>query len=151
MILESELNAGEMVMYRRIQSAATAGDKNAAAWLRGEGYIHITEAPHEAVFTRFTNQDGRHSPRARQWVKEVLSRAEYRCEQCESSGELQAHHIQHWIRCPELRFELSNGLALCVKCHQAAHPGMPILSSSRLRNEKDGRSPKERKSNKSNA
>lgn len=37
------------------------------------------------------------------------------------------HHIEEISECPELAFTPSNLTPLCPECHQAVHPGIPIL------------------------
>jgi len=55
-----------------------------------------------------------------EWRKAVLRRDNYTCQICGiRGGKLQADHIFAWSTHPELRFELSNGRALCVPCHKA--------------------------------
>lgn len=57
------------------------------------------------------------------WSKEVKKRDSFTCRSClkqHSSGKgLHAHHIKSWELYPELRFEVSNGKALCADCHKA--------------------------------
>ena len=55
------------------------------------------------------------------WAKKILSRDGYCCVSCGSFGPLEAHHIKPWVNFPDLRFELSNGIALCQKCHRKVH------------------------------
>lgn len=72
--------------------------------------------------------DSRH----RRWREKVLRRAGYLCEECKRYGRVDkrglpveattAHHIKHADEYPELRFDLSNGRALCAACHSKAHP-----------------------------
>lgn len=60
----------------------------------------------------------RYSTEADNWRKAVFERDGYRCRKCgEKGGYLEAHHIKPFAYFPELRFELSNGLTLCEKCH----------------------------------
>jgi Restriction endonuclease len=52
------------------------------------------------------------------WRKAVLERDNYTCQNCFSKVNLQAHHIKQWRYNPHLRYEVSNGLCLCVDCHR---------------------------------
>lgn len=53
------------------------------------------------------------------WRKAVFERDDHTCQECnEKGGELNADHIKPWAFFPELRYELSNGRTLCVKCHK---------------------------------
>lgn len=56
------------------------------------------------------------------WRKEVFQRDNYTCQFCYKRGVyLEAHHIKFSDQNPELRFEISNGLTLCKKCHKDYH------------------------------
>ena len=49
-----------------------------------------------------------------------MKRDEFLCALCqESTKTLEAHHIRPWRSHPELRFQLSNGITLCRRCHEA--------------------------------
>lgn len=53
------------------------------------------------------------------WRKSVFERDDYTCQFCHKRGrDLQADHIKPWKYFPELRYELSNGRTLCLKCHR---------------------------------
>lgn len=55
----------------------------------------------------------------REWRVAVFERDEYQCQECGvRGGRLEAHHIQPYKAKPELRYELSNGLTLCIDCHK---------------------------------
>ena len=66
------------------------------------------------------------------WREKVLRRAGYLCEECKRYGRTDenglpvaattAHHIKHVDECPELRYDVTNGRALCAACHNKAHP-----------------------------
>ena len=72
------------------------------------------------------------SGKYRKWRADVLKRAKYMCEECRRYGRTDkngvpteattAHHIKHREDHPELQYELSNGQALCSKCHNKKHP-----------------------------
>ena len=63
----------------------------------------------------------RHGPK-KKWRNAVINRDKGRCQRCGTEqGVLVAHHIKPWETYPELRFEVSNGLTLCQRCHFVEH------------------------------
>lgn len=70
--------------------------------------------------------------RHRAWRQKVLKRAGYLCEECKRYGRLDkngnpvaavtAHHIQHLEDRPDLAYDVTNGQALCLACHNKKHP-----------------------------
>ena len=55
----------------------------------------------------------------RSWRRNVFERDDYTCQICgKRGGELNADHIKSFALYPELRFDLSNGRALCIPCHR---------------------------------
>lgn len=76
-----------------------------------------------ADFSFVDEPDARNSAEAQEWRRRVFERDAYTCQDCpQIGGKLHAHHIEAWADCPEKRFELSNGLTLCLKCHGKRHP-----------------------------
>lgn len=58
----------------------------------------------------------------RVWRESVFKRDNFSCVSCGVIGQkLNAHHIRQWKDCPELRYSISNGITLCVKCHRYEH------------------------------
>jgi hypothetical protein len=61
------------------------------------------------------------------WRKQVFERDNYTCQNCGArSGRgkavlLHPHHIKSYTYYKELRYELTNGLTLCVECHKKIH------------------------------
>ena len=56
------------------------------------------------------------------WRNSVFERDKFICQNCnQKGGVLNAHHIKEFAKYPNLRFELSNGLTLCKKCHIEEH------------------------------
>lgn len=67
-------------------------------------------------------QRARLAPMLKGWRTLVMKRDNFTCQKCGYQGhELHAHHIKEFAIYPELRFEVSNGLTLCVDCHGAIH------------------------------
>ncbi len=64
------------------------------------------------------NADHRYSD----WRRAVFQRDNFTCQHCKVTGSLlHAHHLKRWSTHPDLRFEITNGLTLCVTCHKAEH------------------------------
>jgi hypothetical protein len=60
----------------------------------------------------------------KRWRRAVYKRDEFSCQKCHSEGNgtnLRAHHIQSYKLFPALRFEITNGITLCDKCHTKYH------------------------------
>lgn len=59
------------------------------------------------------------------WRRSVYQRDNYTCQHCGDSrgGNLNAHHIKEWSKYPDHRYELDNGITLCVTCHRKVHYG----------------------------
>jgi AraC-like DNA-binding protein len=57
------------------------------------------------------------------WAYKVKEQGEFVCDCCgkESEGDLQSHHLEAWQSNLDLRYELSNGVCLCNKCHWSFH------------------------------
>lgn len=65
------------------------------------------------------NKRVRKSPKYKSWRKKVFERDNYTCKECgKHGGNLHAHHIKSFALYSELRFEVSNGITLCVPCHE---------------------------------
>ena len=72
------------------------------------------------------------SRKHRAWRKKVLKRAGYLCQECKRYGRMDkngqpvvavtAHHIKHREEYPELQYDVNNGMALCLDCHNKMHP-----------------------------
>lgn len=73
---------------------------------RGERYIAMSRAKYK------------------EWRKNVFERDNYTCQNCGTRcGEgrdvvLNADHIKQWAYYPKLRYEISNGITLCLPCHR---------------------------------
>lgn len=65
---------------------------------------------------KYTSNE-RWSTRNKIWRKSVLERDGNKCVKCGLSEKLAIHHIKPWKEYPELRFDLDNGITVCVYCH----------------------------------
>lgn len=57
----------------------------------------------------------------RTWAKKVKDRNSNRCVECGEKTLLEAHHIFSQKDYPDLRYDLDNGITLCVSCHANKH------------------------------
>ena len=58
----------------------------------------------------------------RLWSKSVMERDNFTCFSCgKRGGKLHAHHILSFIKFPHKRFDIKNGLTLCIDCHRKVH------------------------------
>lgn len=85
--------------------------------LRWQGPDHPRWNPdREAVRVRRTD------PEYAAWRHAVYSRDGWTCQDCgQRGGELNAHHLAEWAKAPAQRYDLENGLTLCVQCHYRRH------------------------------
>jgi len=63
----------------------------------------------------------------KKWSFMVKNRDKWICQHCKYKGYIKsafiiAHHKIHYKIKPELKFEVSNGITLCRKCHPLFHP-----------------------------
>lgn len=106
-------------------------------WRKGKSYKelygkrHKNEARKRKVSNRlrwknhkYKKQRDKHNGDFRyvSWRKRVFKRDKYTCQICFiKGGTLNAHHIKSWSNFKELRYVVSNGKALCEKCHKRIH------------------------------
>lgn len=80
--------------------------------LRGENHWHWKGGVTYPIFALRKTKEYRH------WRNAVLRRDNFQCTQCQrSKARLHAHHRYSFTHYPELRFEVDNGVTLCVSCH----------------------------------
>lgn len=90
--------------------------------LEGVGLIKRSERSIQ-VFKFWADKHDRNSDRYKQWRKGVYERDGYKCQVCGTGKDLQAHHKESWKNNKDLRYDVSNGITLCRRCHLEAHGG----------------------------
>jgi 5-methylcytosine-specific restriction endonuclease McrA len=66
-------------------------------------------------------QRARLSNELKEWRMKVFARDSWKCRDCGERADLHAHHIKPFAQFPALRFDLSNGKAVCIPCHEKIH------------------------------
>lgn len=51
----------------------------------------------------------------------LVKRRDKSCKLCGSIENLEAHHVKSYKDNPDLRFDIDNGITLCLKCHALQH------------------------------
>lgn len=69
--------------------------------------------------TQIKKQEDRNNPNDKQWKYAVYKRDNFKCKinNKDCSGRIEAHHILSWREYPELRFNIKNGITLCLAHH----------------------------------
>lgn len=75
------------------------------------------------VFKPWDDLHDRNSQRYKEWRLNVFKRDGFRCQECGTKKDIQAHHIKPWKNNKSLRYVVSNGITLCRDCHLQAHGG----------------------------
>ena len=70
------------------------------------------------------NDTLRHRREYKDWRTAVYERDNYTCQCCGKRGDkLNAHHINSFADYPELRYDIRNGITLCINCHDSTEDG----------------------------
>lgn len=102
--------------YRRKRTCSTKCRAQLSHIFRGENHWNFKS--HNPA----GQQRQRHWAEIKEWRCDVMKLANYTCSKCSTrGGKLTAHHIHGWSQFPHLRFAISNGACLCLKCHRIFH------------------------------
>lgn len=110
-----------------------------AADIRRRRGLGIQKAARIRADTRSKNPNRRQSYREKDWRRAVLKRDARTCQRCGTNKRrMHAHHLRPWNDAPKKRFLLTNGVTLCIPCHNIVHSSRiahrkPILIPRRSR------------------
>ena len=66
----------------------------------------------------------RNNSQLKSFRRAVFERDHYTCQLCgatQAEDKLNAHHLNSYLDYPDERYDLNNGITLCVQCHKAFH------------------------------
>lgn len=72
------------------------------------------------------------TPEYYQWRKAVLERDNKICQECGKLNSKLVHHIKSFKEFPKLRFDINNGITLCLDCHKKIHFGGGVSSNAHV-------------------
>jgi hypothetical protein len=99
------LAQGGIPNAKKFTKGSTAKEKN-WRWIKNRSQIN-TPRQKRSVFEYV------------EWRNLVFERDNYICQKCgQRGGKLNAHHIKPFSKYPELIYDVSNGITLCLKCHK---------------------------------
>ena len=77
--------------------------------------------------------DIRRSTEYATWRLAVFTRDKFTCQDCQDQqgGNLEAHHLKPFAEFPALQLEVSNGVTLCVDCHEKRHLKPVLIAQCR--------------------
>ncbi len=66
------------------------------------------------------------------WRNSVFKRDDYTCQVCNKKGfKIQAHHIENYSSNKEKRFDINNGVTLCIDCHKKFHKTYGVANNNK--------------------
>ncbi len=106
-----------------VGSALISGNTKSCGCLWVDRFTGENNHRYNPNLTDEERQDRRLDENYREWAKGVKEQSEYKCFCCGSSESdmLRSHHIMSWDKYRELRYEMDNGVCLCVACHEDFH------------------------------
>jgi len=75
----------------------------------------------------------RDSSEYKEWRNMVYARDNWTCQDCGiRGGDLHAHHVFTFKEFPEHRFNVWNGITLCLGCHGKIHPNLKVQQENNM-------------------
>jgi hypothetical protein len=85
------------------------------------GKIYVWEKNKRSPFLKKPS-DYRKTKEYYSWRLSVFERDKFACVYCHGSKpRIEAHHLKKFIDYPDFRFDVNNGITLCLPCHHNAH------------------------------
>lgn len=106
------LIANKEAICKKISAALTG---KAQPWNRGAAHPNYIDGGK----AQYQRQKAMGRVEYKSWRRAIFERDDFTCQICFiKGGKLNADHIKPWASYPNLRYDLNNGLTLCVACHR---------------------------------
>lgn len=114
----------------RLGKYLTGQGRVCPACARPRGLRHPAYNPNLTDEERLLNRDTTENIN---WRNAVYKRDGYTCQVCGDAkgGNLEAHHLNSYTDFPEERYDLSNGITLCKRCHGRFHHAYTYFHNTR--------------------
>lgn len=67
------------------------------------------------------DHESRKASETKVWSREVMKKCNFKCVICSTNKKLQSHHLDGWNWCVNKRFDINNGVCMCLDCHNKFH------------------------------
>lgn len=120
--IEVKFGISPVVWCSSIYNTSVEDVEKFLKYLEKNEYIEIDDIGICVNRLCFDNVRDRNCLEYRQWRTEVFERDNFTCQECgKRNTQLNAHHIKSFKNYPSLRFEVDNGITLCIDCHKRKH------------------------------
>ena len=117
----SEVQKGKVFSEERKKriSERMKGNKNGIGNKSGKGKIGENSNHWIKDRTKLAKKQKRNDSAYIEWAKTIKVRDGWKCKinNKDCNGKIIAHHILRWSEFPELRYDVNNGIALCIFHH----------------------------------
>lgn len=120
-----QINVKLVSIGHYVGAICNVSTEDAKSAVKALGYLKLLKVDGDKLLFKDPGVDverNRSTKQYKDWRKKVFNRDHYTCKHCNSRGvRLNAHHIKPWAKYKKKRFDINNGLTLCVKCHKEVH------------------------------
>lgn len=109
--------------YKNVSAySLRSGETRSCGCLRPDMMLGVNNHCWNPNLTQEDRIKSRKTKKDTKWRKSVYTKDNYTCQVCGAKNcKLNAHHLDGWAENPELRYDVTNGVTLCINCHNKFH------------------------------